>query len=195
MFYKVAISLPEFVWCILPKVFLALGVFFFIPTFASAGSIQLEQAYDFDENSQTFTILVTLDTDGEHINAAEAVLSFPPDMISNISLNYEASIFDMWAVKPYVSIKDGVIGFGGGKVGAFIGKGELLQIQFILKKSGKFTLLPEYTRILADDGVGTNTIARVNYISIYIDDTALPNVYDLDGDGTVSIQELSIALA
>lgn len=134
-------------------------------------------------------------TDQQHpLNAAEGILTFPPDIFKVSSISTNNSIFSLWTIPPSDS-GNGAISFAGGTpaLGGFIFTGILFDIALEPLRKGDATFTINDGAILAHDGIGTDILDSVVQKNYRIED-AVPETYDSNGDGTVSIEELSIGL-
>lgn len=109
---------------------------------------------------KTFPILVKVHTGGVAINAGEASLNFPTDLLEVTGLSKSGSIFSLWTNEPTYSNTYGTINFGGGILGSnYSGSsGKILTINFRAKKEGQASVNFSNARILAADGKGTNIL-------------------------------------
>jgi len=114
------------------------------------------------EVGQTFSVSVLIDTTGEEINAVEIGLEFSPDKLQVISPNTGRSIIEIWAGQPKFNNKTGRIEMRGGiPNGLTIKNGLVTTIEFRVKSSGSaFLQFTPETRILANDGFGTDVLVR-----------------------------------
>lgn len=160
-----AISLLFLVFSVLPREAAAQGVT--LSLFPSRGSFGI---------GEDFSVMVRVHTGGASINAAEATLNFPPDMLSVRSLSKSGSIFSLWAVEPTFS-NSGIITFGGGTTTSFTGSlGTVLTITFKAKKEGEAQVAFSSARILAADGKGTDIFGGSSSASYGITSIAKPVV-------------------
>jgi len=105
---------------------------------------------------QKFSVAISVHSGGSPINAAEATLNFPQDLLTVTSLSKSGSIFSLWTVEP-TSSSGGIITFAGGTPSPFSGpSGTLLTVNFKAKKQGEARVIFSGGRILAADGKGTD---------------------------------------
>lgn len=155
----------------------------------------------------TFTESIVVDAKIP-VNVFAGELSFNEKVLNVKSIDYNTSIADLWAKKPWYAKGAGTLTFGGGTTatGGFIGSGSLLTITFIAVGSGNGALSLTNAHILKYDGLGSDATVQTPIDSIFtvqetskkIKDTArvavvrtLPSA-DLNGDGKVSIADASI---
>ena len=108
-------------------------------------------------------------------NAAEFYFSFPNDLIEVKSIDTTDSIFQLWITdQPSFDNKKGLISFAGGlPTPGFTGNdGLIATVKFKVKKagSGQITLDQEKSRILANDGEGTEIDSRFQPINFKTND-------------------------
>lgn len=106
----------------------------------------------------SFNISVMLNSGGGiGINAGEATVSFPKDLLQVKSLSQTGSIFELWTAKPSFSNNNGTISFGGGLPDVYKGSaGKIFTISFSALKEGTANLSFSGGVITARDGLGTN---------------------------------------
>jgi len=122
------------------------------------------------ENILTVNIIVN--TKGEVINSADAVINFPQDLLEIVSVNKSGSIFSLWVEEPSFSSKNGTISFNGGlPTPGFNGSsGKIINVVFRVKDSGTASLFCSSAAVRANDGYGTNIFegcaqARFNLVA------------------------------
>lgn len=157
------------------------------------------------------TIIVNATTP---VNVFKGELRFNPAQLRVQSIDYNVSIADLWAERPWYENGEGTINFIGGttREGGFLGTGSLMTVHFETVEIGETTLQLKDSRILAHDGLGTyiplgepidalftieksveeKTVATPlpSPATIAVVQT-LPNT-DLNGDGQQGIADLSI---
>lgn len=106
----------------------------------------------------SFSINVMLNSGGGvGINAGEANISYPKDLLQVKSLSQTGSIFELWTEKPSFSNSKGTVRFGGGLPDVYKGSaGKVFTISFSALKEGTANLAFSGGIITARDGLGTN---------------------------------------
>lgn len=91
------------------------------------------------------------------LNAFGGDLTFNPKVLEVQSIDYNTSIADLWAVRPWYSNGDGTLNFGGGttKAGGFNGEGHLIDITFKAIGEGDGSVILHNPQLLKHDGLGT----------------------------------------
>jgi hypothetical protein len=107
---------------------------------------------------QSVSISLMINSGGAAINAGEGSVTFSPDILKYQSVSTSGSIFTFWTSGPVGG--DTSVSFGGGLAspGYNGSSGKALTISFKAQKAGTASITVNGTRILANDGVGTNII-------------------------------------
>lgn len=181
-------------------------------------SMRLEPLQKILALGETFTVAVAVESTIP-VNVFAGELLFNQDTLEVQSIDYNTSIADLWAEKPWYSNGNGTLNFIGGttKKGGFTGNGKLVTITFKTKIQGAGTLFIKDAQILQHDGLGTNaplsapidalftveakssSTTSVNLLSegtkasTYEVVPKLPST-DLNGDGKQNISDVSILL-
>lgn len=152
--------------------YFALLFFFFVTPVANAATLY------FSPSSGNFTVgnilnaSVLVNTQGQAINNAGAVINFPTDLLEVISVSKSGSIFSLWVEEPAFSNSAGAISFDGGlpTPGYNGSAGRLLNITFRIKNAGTASLILSSAAARANDGYGTDILqtrgqAQFNLVS------------------------------
>ncbi len=148
-------------------VILATG-FILFPLLTQAAVLYLEPAEGSYYQGDTFITNLRIDTEEECINAVDANLSFPKDILEALDFSQGNSILILWLKKPEINQESGLISFTGGIPGGYCGvlpgdPGEsnlLGKIIFKVKEiseelfSAEVKFL-ENSQVLLNDGFGT----------------------------------------
>lgn len=151
------------------------------------------------------------------VNVFFGNLSFNPDVLTVAKIDYNTSIADLWAQRPWYDNGNGTMNFAGGTTqpGGFVGTGELIKITFKTLQTGSGEIKIEDARILQHDGLGTDadlapsidSIVTVNDVPetrevLYTSGprtaflvTEDPPSTDLNADGRQSVADLSIFMS
>ena len=139
---------------------LALAACFFsvVPAEAASASLFLSPASGSYATGASFNVNLMVNSGGGlGINAAEAEISFPKDLLMVNSVNQNGSIFELWTAKPSYSNPSGRISFGGGLTSAYKGSaGKIFSVNFTALKPGTAKLSIAGAVVTAADGQGTN---------------------------------------
>lgn len=147
----------------------------FVPQASAAGaSLNLSPSSKTVEVDETFSVVVTVSTGGQYINAAEATLSFSKDILDVQSVSKSGSRFTLWAVEPRYSNGNGTVTFSGGKPSpGYKGSGgTVITVNFKAQKAGTARVTIGAASVLANDGLGTDILTST-------------------GSGTYTVREVS----
>ncbi len=92
------------------------------------------------------------------VNVFSGQIQFDPSKLEVTAIDYNTSIADLWAEKPWFANGEGTINFIGGTTqkGGFNGKGKLMTITFKTLSKGEAIIRFYDARILAHNGLGTD---------------------------------------
>lgn len=116
----------------------------------------------------TFDVSIILNTRGEAINTVETELEFPRDTLQIANPSIGKSIIQVWATPPTFSNREGRIYFVGGvpSPGIETSNGVVLTMTFRVIAPGEGVIrFGPRTRVLANDGAGTNTLGQTSFAS------------------------------
>lgn len=118
---------------------------------------------------QEFNIDIKINTDEEYINAAQATIKFPSNIIELKSADKTGSAFNFWVEEPLVSNDDGTLIFIGGTSKGISGESlGVLKLKFKARGAGSAEILISDAAITASDGKGTNVLSAVKGTNISI---------------------------
>ena len=162
----------------------------------------------------TFVVRIIVDSTIP-VNVFGGELLFDHEILNVESIDYNTSVADLWAEKPWYSNGNGTLNFAGGttRMGGFTGSETLMTVTFKTLKEGAGTLSLHDAKILRHDGLGTEAslptpvdalftiqtatssekevvISEPNSTSYEVV-TAAPST-DLNNDGRQSIADISI---
>lgn len=106
---------------------------------------------------ETFSVTVMV-RGATPVNVFAGEVTFDSTVLSVESIDYNTSIADLWAEKPWYENGAGTINFIGGttRKGGFFGTGSLITITFRAHGTGDAVVRVRDARILAHDGLGTD---------------------------------------
>jgi hypothetical protein len=114
----------------------------------------------------SFDLLVDSDA---VINATQATVQFPADILELVGVNRSGSVFNFWVEEPVISNVDGTLKFVGGTSKGVAGKSlKVLSLQFKARGIGKKDIGISDAVITAADGKGTNVLASVAGANIVV---------------------------
>jgi len=132
---------------------------FGITNLANAAIISINPQEKEFATGETFLVEVHLNSKKEVINAVEATIKYPTDLLEVVKISKGGSFLSLWAKEPDIEKSGGIIELAGGiPGGSLVLDGKILTITFKSKKSGvgevNFT---DNTKVLLNDGLGTAT--------------------------------------
>ncbi len=152
------------------KIFLPalLTVFFaLLSGVASAATMTLNSSGQNFSIGQEFTVDLSIDTEDKNINAAQAVISFPKNILEFVSIDRSKSVFGFWVEDPVVS--NGSVSFIGGTSQSLTGRSLLVfTMKFKTVGSGKGDFSISEAIVAAGDGQGTNVLSSTKTASINV---------------------------
>lgn len=163
---------------------------------------------------ETFEVAIVVES-SIPVNVFAGELIFNNQVLNIESIDYNTSIADLWAERPWYSNGDGTIIFAGGTTqsGGFVGTDSLLTVTFKAKDKGAGQIAIQNARILQHDGFGTDAplvhhpvdalftvdvkttasdvLHKTDYGTSYIISEEKPST-DLNADGKQTIADVSI---
>jgi hypothetical protein len=132
---------------------LALCPFFALP--ALAAEMDVDASAGTIASGGTFEAVVSLDTQGETVNAAEGTLTYPQDLLEPVAIRDADAAIDFWAVRPKIGAP-GAIAFSGVAPGGFKSdEARLFEVTFRAKQDGRAAIGLTGAEALLNDGQGT----------------------------------------
>jgi len=109
-----------------------------------------------------FSVDLMLDTEKQEINAIEAKVLFPLDILELKQISDGNSLINIWAQKPEfkedVTGRVGVVDFAGiipGGYNGYLGKRKIVSLTFLAKNNGASSVVISQAQALLNDGAGT----------------------------------------
>ncbi len=134
--------------------------FFALPAKAASKSARLYflPASGTYEVGQNVSVRVSVDTEGQTINAVEDVITFANDTLKVTSFSKASTILNLWIRGPSYNNSTGEITFAGGILNSeFNGLGRIFIINFKTIAVGHaWVRFSPSAQVLANDGLGTN---------------------------------------
>lgn len=139
-----------------------IGLFAFTAHIASAATLGWVPAVGVAGIGDRITTNLKIDSEGVGINATQATIRFPKDMIEVVSIDKEGSAFSFWLEEPTFSNTDGIISFVGGTPYGVSGASiEVIKVTFVTKSAGNVLLSFTDSAVTASDGSGTNVLSKM----------------------------------
>lgn len=174
---------------------------------SSSSSIRLVSNKSEVEQGTEFSIDVYVNATTP-VNAVDISLAFPINQVEILGIDRGESVITLWTKDPYV--QDGVIYMAGGTFQkGFIGEHKIATINIKALTTGEAKIITNQVKLLAGDGKGTVVQAdtKDGQLSTEIyqagtqppvgvkDDSSVMVVTDIDGDGVVTLKDISIFMA
>ena len=105
-----------------------------------------------------FSVDLMLDTEKQEINAVEAKVLFPLDILELKQVSDGDSLINLWAQKSAQVSGKGEITFAGiipGGYNGYLGKRKIISLTFLAKNNGASSVLITEAKALLNDGAGT----------------------------------------
>lgn len=145
--------------------FLFLG--FSLAGTASAATFTLSSDLSSVGVGDTATLILTVNTEGVPVNAAEATIQYPTDLLAVLDVDTSDSLFNFWVQEPSFSNDTGILTFLGGATNGFNGASlRIVRLHVKVKAEGVANILFTSGTITASDGNGTNVLTSMNGATI-----------------------------
>ncbi len=141
------------------------------------------------------------------VNAVDIAVSFPTSQIEILGIDKGESVITLWTEDPFVS-GNNVFLQGGTYKRGFVGEHKIATINAKALTSGKAEFITSSAKILAGDGKGTEIVtdlSRGKLVTTIREPGTLGSILqaegtvvvitDIDGDGTVSLRDISSFMA
>ncbi len=146
---------------------LAISFLFAGDAFAANYSIILDK--DSFAVGDVFSATVRIDTEDVGVNAGQATITYPIDVLEVQSVDKTGSVFNFWLEDPNFDNTTGRIGFIGGSSSGLNGRSlQILKINFKIKGTGDANISFTDTVITASDGSGTSVLTTVKGVSLLV---------------------------
>ena len=142
---------------------ISISYILYSPILAYAASLYFSPSSDSYTVGGVFPVGIYVSSADQAMNAADGVVTFPTDKLEVVSLSKSGSIFSLWVMEPSFSNEAGTMNFEGvvlnpGFTGA---SGRIITVNFRAKAMGTASLDFSSGSVLANDGLGTNILARL----------------------------------
>ncbi len=144
------------------------------------------------------------------INAVDLSVLYPESQVEVLGIDKGESVITLWTEEP--SVKDGAVILRGGTYKrGFVGEHKIATINLKAKTAGNAQFLPGTVSLLAGDGKGTNVKADITRAKVtttlypagekpehagtFEGSVGFVVVTDIDGDGTVTLTDISSFMA
>ncbi len=143
---------------------------FFRPAITEAASLGMFTDKANPVVGDTLTVDVKIDSEDVSINAAQATIKFPTDILKVDTLDKTDSTFNFWLTEPSFDNTLGNVSFvGGSTISGYSGKSlQVLRIKFKVIGNGDASLVFSDTAISAADGSGANVLSISKGVSFSV---------------------------
>lgn len=129
------------------------------------------------------------------INAVEALIVFPPELLEVTKILKDESVLNLWIQEAVFNNEQGTVSFIGGIPNpGFNGEGTIVKIFFKARREGWATIKYISGTMLANDGKGTNVLERTDGASYFIKAPPAATL-DLNKDGKVTVGDIGLFLS
>lgn len=144
-------------------------IFFIGFTYVEAATIKLSaDSVSFGIN-QEFEVDVKIDSEEDSINASQATIEFPSNILELIEADKNSSAFNFWVEEPTISNEDGTVKFVGGTAkGISGGSLQILKLKFKAIGSGSADISVSNAVVTASDGKGTNVLSTTEGVNVNV---------------------------
>lgn len=131
-----------------------------MPHISSAATLGMSPSVLSLHVGETATVRVYVSSTDVTVNAAEANVLYPSDILEVMGVSKSASIFSIWLDEPTYSNSTGIVSFSGGlpTPGYQGGMGNVVSIVFKAVHVGTATLQLSDASVRADDGLGSDIL-------------------------------------
>lgn len=143
--------------------FILVSISVWLPLAVEAATLYLTPSSDSIGSGKTFNVNINVSSADQAMNAAQGVVTFPPENLSVVAVSKAGSIISLWVQDPTFNNSTGRVNFEGVVLNpGFIGSaGRVLQITFRAKAEGPATVSLTSASVLANDGRGTNILSQL----------------------------------
>lgn len=132
-----------------------------------AASFSLEASKETFIIGDTFSVDVIVSSEEVGVNAAQATIKFPNDILRVTHISKENSVFNFWLKEPDYNNVTGQVSFIGGSFSAISGKSlEVLHVDFEVRGAGPVGIIFSDGAITASDGSGTNVLSLMTGLQL-----------------------------
>ncbi len=136
---------------------------------AEAATLSLRSSAVTVAEGATFTVRLSVNTQGKAINNAEATITYPRDILEAVSASRGGSIFRLWIIEPSISSGSGTVSLNGGiPTPGFTGSGELASVTFRARRAGTATIGISGAAVRENDGLGTDILTGAGGVTVTV---------------------------
>ncbi len=121
---------------------------------------------------KTFTVDVVVNNNIDAINAVSALVTFPADSLSVVSISKAGSFMSLWAEEPTFSNEKGTLTLEGVALNPGFNKatGKVVSVTFKALQEGNISVAVKSGSVLANDGNATDVLKTTGAALVYITD-------------------------
>ena len=143
------------------------------PTLAVPGSVQaatlgLRSSAATVAEGATFTVTLSVNTQGKAINNAEAIVTYPSDLLEAVSTSRGGSIFTLWIAEPSISTGSVTLNGGVPNPGYTGSGGSIASVTFRARRAGTATIGISGAAVRENDGLGTDILTGAGSVTVSI---------------------------
>ncbi len=140
---------------------------FFGATSAHAATLSITSETGSITAGTEFALNIKLDSEGASVNAVQATLKYPKDVLEVVRTDKTGSAFTFWLEEPSISAENGTVRFTTGATSGLSGKSlQVLRVVFRMKGNGVADISLTDSAVTAADGAGTNVLSHSNGLKI-----------------------------
>ncbi len=140
--------------------------------FAFAANLSISPSSVTTKVGKTFTVDLVVNNNIDAINAASALITYPADSLSIVSVSKAGSFISLWAEEPTFSNVKGTLTLEGVALNPGFNKstGKILSITFKALQEGNISIVVKSGSVLANDGNATDVLKTTGAAFVYIND-------------------------
>ncbi|MBI2037758.1 MAG: hypothetical protein HYT15_02400 [Candidatus Magasanikbacteria bacterium] len=116
-----------------------------------------------------FSVDIKIDSEAESINASQATINWPVDILEFVEVSKAGSAFNFWVTDPVLSDTKNSLSFIGGTAKGISGGAlQILKVKFKALGAGAASIFITDAAVTASDGKGTNILSKIKEASYTI---------------------------
>lgn len=155
-------------------IFVAVFLFLFVISIQStyAANLSISPSSVTTKIGKTFTVDLVVTNNIEAINAVSALVTYPADTLSVVSVSKAGSFISLWAEEPTFSNEKGTLTLEGVALNPGFSKvtGKVLSVTFKALQEGNVSVVVKSGSVLANDGNATDVLKTTGSALVYITD-------------------------
>ncbi|MCL5733944.1 MAG: cohesin domain-containing protein [Patescibacteria group bacterium] len=156
-------------------ILIVFSVFVFLPAVSRAATLYFAPDTINSAIGGDFRVDVKIDSQGAPINAAQAIVKFPPNTLKLLDVDKSSSVFNFWLDGPTISNASGTLAFTAGtSQGISGGALEVISLHFQTLGSGTAQISISNAAVTAADGSGTNVLSTIKNASVGVSTAVIP---------------------